>query len=113
MRNEPGAGVATPRQSEVATLLRDSENFGRHYPEVRARLQALFRTWRQDGKRVALFGAGHLAARFVNLFSLGDWIDSVIDDNSHKQRVLMPGSRLPIYDSSASSRGGSTCVCSR
>jgi hypothetical protein len=101
VRNAPCDAVRDLAPGDKETLLRDGENFGRHYLDVRARLQSLFQAWRRDGKRVALFGAGHLAARFINFFALGEWIDSVIDDNPHKQRVLMPGSRLGIHGSAA------------
>jgi hypothetical protein len=62
-------------------------------------MQALFGRWRTQGKRVAVFGAGHLAAKFVNLLSLGELVDYIVDDNAHKQQLLMPGSRLPIRGS--------------
>lgn len=101
VKNTPREREASIVQSEVDTLLHDGERFGRSYAEVRGRLQSLLQTWRREGKRVAVFGAGHLAARFINLFSLGHLLDCVIDDNPHKQRVLMPGSRLAIHGSAA------------
>jgi hypothetical protein len=101
VRNEPSAEAPTLARDELERLLNEGRSFSGHYSGVRARLQARFRAWRQDGKRVALFGAGHLAARFINLFSLAEWIDVVIDDNAHKQRVLMPGSRVPVESSAA------------
>ncbi len=50
---------------------------------------------------IAVFGAGHLACAFVNLLGLSEHIDFVVDDNAHKQGLLMPGSRLPILGSAA------------
>lgn len=91
-----GAGATGALAAELARGRRYAERF----PGIRARLQAQFTRFRESGKRVALFGAGHLAAKFVNLFDLGDCIDCVLDDNPNKQRLLMPGSRLPIRSSS-------------
>jgi SAM-dependent methyltransferase len=51
------------------------------------------------GKRIALFGAGHFAAMFLNLFDLGDQVNCVIDDNASKQGLLMPGTLIPILGS--------------
>ena len=51
------------------------------------------------GRKAALFGAGHLACAFVNYHGLADLFSFVIDDNPHKQGLLMPGSRLPIKQS--------------
>ena len=62
--------------------------------------------WQQAGKRVAIFGAGHLAAKFINMFSLENLVYCVIDDNSHKKQLLMPGSRLPIRGSGEIELGG-------
>lgn len=56
---------------------------------------------RQNGGRILMFGAGHLAATYINVFGLADLIEAVVDDNPHKRGLFMPGSRLPIKDSSA------------
>jgi SAM-dependent methyltransferase len=83
------------------SALADGEIFGCRYPELRERIQSLFGAWRRAGKRVAIFGAGHLAAKFVNMYSLRESIECIIDDNLQKQALLMPGSRLAIRGSAA------------
>jgi len=47
-----------------------------------------------------VFGAGHLAAKFLNLFDLQDLVYCVIDDNPHKLGLRMPGSGVPVRPSS-------------
>jgi hypothetical protein len=60
---------------------------------------------------VAVFGAGHLAATFINLLGLKKHIDFVADDNPHKQGRFMPGSKLPIIGSTALvERGVKLCL---
>jgi hypothetical protein len=101
VKNIAPDGAALPAQAALDALLGEGRAFARRFPELRSRMQALCGAWRRLGKRVAIFGAGHLAAKFANLHSLGGLIECVIDDNAHKQALLMPGSRLPIRGSAA------------
>ncbi|HET7670855.1 MAG TPA: class I SAM-dependent methyltransferase [Burkholderiales bacterium] len=105
VRNAAPASV--PRDSD---LLQEGAAFGRRHSEISAAWRERLAAWRRQGKRVAIFGAGHLAAKFVNLLGLADLVDCVIDDNAHKQALLMPGSRLPIRGS-ASLVPGRVDVC--
>lgn len=97
--NTPLDGARSQAPDEVDMLLAEGRRFATRYPELRQHLHRLLGGWQRAGKRVAVFGAGHLAARFVNLFDLAGLLYCVIDDNPHKQSVLMPGSRLPIRGS--------------
>jgi hypothetical protein len=101
VRNEEQAQDWRPATKELDRVLADGQILGQRFPELRERMQSVFRRWRAEGKRVAIFGAGHLAAKFANMFSLGDLIECVIDDNPRKQALLMPGSRLPVRGSAA------------
>jgi SAM-dependent methyltransferase len=98
---QPASGAESPVDVNAITgdLLR-----GRHFSDGFVPSAAYYRNHfenlRKTGKRVALFGAGHLAAKFLNLFSLQDCIECVIDDNPHKQGLAMPGSALPVLGSS-------------
>lgn len=110
VRNQPGTA---PLQQGRETLLADGATFARRYPESRARLQTLLGGWRRAGKKTAIFGAGHLAAKFINLHGLEKLVDCVIDDNAHKRTLLMPGSRLAIRGSAElDARGIDLCLLS-
>jgi len=84
-----------------ADMLQEGAAFGRRHAEISAGWRRRLGAWKAGGKRVGIFGAGHLAAKFVNLLGLADLIDCVIDDSANKQALLMPGSRLPIRGSTA------------
>jgi SAM-dependent methyltransferase len=105
VRNTARPAVKSAR-AELPALLAEGREFGRRFPETRVRLQALLEGWRKQGRRVALFGAGHLAAKFANFYGLGGLLDCVIDDNPNKQALLMPGSRLPVKGSAELERMG-------
>jgi SAM-dependent methyltransferase len=100
-RNDSHAGVQPLAHDEVDAMFAEGRFFAESFPSLKDRLQRHFAAWRGAGKRVTVFGAGHLAAKFVNLFELADFIEYVLDDNPRKQELLMPGSRLPIRGSEA------------
>ena len=101
VKNERSSATSGRISETLDALRADGQAFARRYPKLRAQLKSLFGAWKQAGKRVAVFGAGHLAAKFVNLFGLEKLVECVIDDNPHKQNLLMPGSRLAIQGSAA------------
>lgn len=92
--------VPSPRTEVVPAELARGRLYADQFPRMRERYRTRFAQLRAAGKRVVLFGAGHLAAMFLNVFELGDYVDCVVDDNPNKQALSMPGSRLPIRSSS-------------
>lgn len=65
----------------------------------------------KQSKKIAVFGAGHLAVKFINFLGISEYIDCVIDDNQYKIGMHMPGSLLPIVPSSSlATRDISICI---
>ena len=50
----------------------------------------------KKGNNIVMFGTGHAACMFINLFKIKDLIAFAIDDNQKKQGFYLPGSKLPI-----------------
>ena len=101
-----GVPAATPEAS-VAML----DGFSKALHASRKKWCKELETYRDKGEKIAMFGAGHLAAKFINFYGLADLIDCVIDDHPKKVGMLMPGSNLPIVPSSALlSQGIRICI---
>jgi hypothetical protein len=75
------------------------EAFGRSVAKRGAGIKRHIKSLQAKGIQTALFGAGHLAAKFINFYDLAPHLIGVIDDNPNKENLLMPGSRLPIINS--------------
>ena len=91
-----GKNADEPAAAEIAL----GDQYANHFGEACKRTRADLSRLKNEGKRVAVFGAGHLAAKFLNLFDLQDLIYCVIDDNPHKLGLRMPGSGVPVRPSS-------------
>ena len=91
-----------PDQEEMELGRRFAQAYTHRRNKIRDDLQQL----RSRGRRIAIFGAGHLAAKFLNFFDLREIIECVIDDNPNKRGLSMPGSNLPILSSKALDDGG-------
>lgn len=76
---------------------RRAQKFARSLEERREKMKNYFRGVMAERGKIAFLGAGHLAATFINLLELKEYMDCLVDDNPHKQGLFMPGSRLPIY----------------
>ncbi|MDP2342936.1 MAG: class I SAM-dependent methyltransferase [Deltaproteobacteria bacterium] len=112
-RVAPGLPASAPTAGLETALAR-----GRRYADQlaprRRRLQQLLAEQRRAGRRVAMFGAGHVATKLINLMGLAEHLEFVVDDSVDKQRHFMPGSGLPILPSSALlTRGIDLCLLSQ
>lgn len=92
----------------VAELLAREREFGLEDPRTYAafadkirqiKLDALrlLTEWKQQGKRIAGFGAAAKGNTFLNYCGIkSDMIDFVVDSSPHKQGFYLPGSLIPI-----------------
>jgi hypothetical protein len=93
---QAGGSHFGPEWGQARELAR---RYGSGFEARRADVAAALDELRSHGHRVAVFGAGHLCVKFVNLLGLEQRIELVIDDNPRKKGMFLPGSRLPIVGS--------------
>jgi len=96
VQGRPGtAEAAGDLKGELERARRFAEGFAARRSAVRGFLEKQ----RRKG-RLAVFGAGHRAAKFINFFDVADLLEFVVDDHPQKAGLYMPGSHLPIVPSS-------------
>ena len=73
------------------------EDFAARVETLRAELREVLRDLKEQGHRIAAYGAAAKGATLLNAFGIGaDVLDFVADRSEHKQGLYMPGVRLPI-----------------
>ena len=88
-------------QAEGLTEFSYYEQFGKRVDGIKHDLLELLGGLKADGKRIAAYGAAAKGATLINSVGIGlDLVDYVVDRNTHKQGLLMPGQHLPIKDPS-------------
>jgi hypothetical protein len=103
-----GASPAAP--PVAAAELERAFAYGAGFAATKAAVRRCLGSLVRRGQ-VAVFGAGHLTAKFINFMQVADLCAFVVDDHPKKCGRLMPGSRLPILPSTALvEKGVKTCL---
>ena len=98
-------------EKEIQTTSEQVESFSNTLVKKQHDWREILKSYQQQGKKVAIFGAGHLTVKFINFLQLDELIECVIDDHPKKMGLVLPGSRLPIVPSSElETRGIKTCI---
>lgn len=104
-RPGPSSSLAKPLSEQTLAA-----SFAAQFGTVGAEWRGLLEELHAHGHNVALFGAGHRAAMFINLFGLSPWMEAVVDEAPDKIGRYVPGTTLQVMPpESLSSRD--ICVC--
>ena len=72
--------------------------FARGVENLKSALKSLLQNLKQDGLRLAAYGAAAKGSTLLNYCGIGpETLDFVVDRSTHKQGRHMPGVRLPIH----------------
>lgn len=95
------AAVLDMQEWERSRGYHDLETYLGFAPKVEATKRALLTfliAAREAGKSVAAYGAAAKGNTLLNYCGVRrDFIDYVVDRNPHKQNVLLPGTRIPVF----------------
>jgi hypothetical protein len=74
------------------------QGFARRVENLKVSLCSLLRGLKQEGNRLAAYGAAAKGSTLLNCFGIGrEILDFVVDRSTYKQGCYMPGVHLPIY----------------
>jgi len=74
------------------------QDFARRVDELKQSLRSLLLDLKQQGKRIAAYGAAAKGSTLLNTYGIGtDILEFVVDRSPHKQNRYMPGVHIPIY----------------
>jgi len=74
-------------------------DFTQKVEKLKADLSNLLRSVKNEGSRIAAYGAAAKGTMMINYVDIGtDLIDFVVDRNTHKHGKYMPGKHIPIFD---------------
>jgi len=105
----PPTSMETKKMSGELKL--SLQKFSSGYEKKKSALRQQFTSLKINGEKLAVFGAGHHAAKFLSFYGIHDLFEFVVDDNPIKDGMYMPGSALRIRKSSALADAGiSICV---
>jgi SAM-dependent methyltransferase len=105
-------GGEAPSQRPAQLLAEESElgmdrieyyrSFAERVGKLRGELRALLARLREEGKRVAAYGASAKGSTLLNTFGIGrETLDFVVDRSTVKQGRYLPGTHLPILPTEA------------
>ena len=83
----------------LANETRRVKFFQNHLSYKQNSIKEFLKSFKKKDHNIAIFGTGHVACLFINLFGIEDLIDFAIDDNPNKIGFHMPGSKIPICSS--------------
>ena len=83
-------------QNEIAL----ADSFAKSFQEIKNKNISFLQNAKAEVKKIAIFGAGHLAVKYINLFGLKEYISCIIDDSKDKENLFLPGSLISIQNSS-------------
>ncbi len=73
------------------------KNFTKNVKEIKEKIQEFFITAKKSGKKIVCYGAAAKGNTMLNYCKIGnEFIDYVVDQNPHKQKLFLPGTHIPI-----------------
>lgn len=109
---QPAAVSAPVKPIDSVNPAQELEDFNSSFIAARVALRQDLLAVQQGGGKIAVFGAGHHAVKYINFYGLGDLIEFVADDNPVKGGMYLAGTQLQVKPSSDLAASGVTLCLS-
>jgi len=80
-------------------LRRQNLAYASHWSGFRLQIVDFLKYKKNDGQKIAIYGAGARSFCLIKFTGLAPFIDVILDDQPEKQNKFMPGGRLPVVTS--------------
>jgi SAM-dependent methyltransferase len=110
--SQPAEVTVPARPVDSVNPAQELEDFNRSFMAARLALRQNLQAVRQGGGKIAVFGAGHHAVKYINFYGLSDLIEFVADDNPVKGGMYLAGTQLQVKPSSDLAASGVTLCLS-
>jgi hypothetical protein len=105
-----GKSVIDMEPQVLAQQVSRARAFGRSFIKISKQVNECTASLASSEGKLAIVGAGHLSAMFINLFNLKRYFSLIVDDNPLKKGRYMPGSGVEIKGTEALVREGISCA---
>lgn len=99
-RENPSLAVRDLLRTEAVEKVNQIDyyhDFAERVERIRKELRHLLGSLQQQGARIAAYGAAAKGSTMINYSGIGpDLLDFVVDRNTHKQGLYMPGQNIPV-----------------
>ena len=96
----PSPAVRDMLRTEVVEKVNQIDyyrDFAERVERIRKELRRLLGSLQREGARIAAYGAAAKGSTMINYSGIGpDLLDFVVDRNTHKQGLYMPGQNIPV-----------------
>lgn len=96
---QSAASAACSNKASLDDQLGMVRSFGSSLHSQAAKAQKALERALRAGKAISLFGAGHLGMKYIHFYGLEPFLKTVLDDHPQKRGTFLPGSLLPVTDS--------------
>jgi ABC-type transporter Mla subunit MlaD len=95
-------GMLETEAAERVNQIDYYRNFAQKVENIRTELRHLLQSLKEKGARIAAYGAAAKGSTMINYCGIGsEFVDFVVDRNTHKQGLYMPGQEIPILATEA------------